>query len=41
MIKCQLGYKKASHKGLVKNATQVFTLLGLANLYMLRGRLVG
>jgi len=31
--------KKASYKGLVKNAVQVFTLLGLANLYMLRGRL--
>ena len=41
VIKCQFGYKKASYKGLVKNAVQVFTLLGLANLYMLRGRLGG
>jgi len=41
VIKCQFGYKKASYKGLVKNAAQVFTLLGLANLYMLRGRLGG
>ncbi|MDP0590277.1 MAG: transposase [Candidatus Endonucleobacter bathymodioli] len=41
VIKCQFGYKKASYKGLVKNAVQVFNLLGLANLYMLRGRLGG
>ncbi|MDP0587983.1 MAG: transposase [Candidatus Endonucleobacter bathymodioli] len=41
VIKCQFGYKKAGYKGLVKNAAQVFTLLGLAYLYMLRGRLGG
>jgi len=41
VIKCQFGYKKASYKGLVKNAVQVLTLLGLANLYMLRGPLGG
>ncbi|MDP0588291.1 MAG: hypothetical protein QS748_03460 [Candidatus Endonucleobacter bathymodioli] len=41
VIKCKFGYKKASYKGLVKNAAQVLTMLGQANLYMLRGRLGG
>ena len=41
VIKCQFGYQKARYKGLEKNRVQVFTLLGLVNLYMLRGRLVG
>jgi len=41
IIKCQFGYKKAIYKGLEKNRVQVFTLLGLANIYMLRGQLAG
>ena len=41
VIKCQFGYQKARYKGLKKNRVQVFTLLGLVNLYMLRGRLAG
>lgn len=39
VIKCQFGYRKVRYKGLVKNAAQVFMLLGLANLYTVRGRL--
>ena len=41
VIKCQFGYKKARYKGLEKNRVQVFSLLALTNLYMLRGRLTG
>ena len=41
VIKCQFGYRKVRYKGLEKNRTQVFMLLGLANLYQLRGRLAG
>jgi len=36
VIKCQFGYRKARYRGLVKNAAQVFTLVGLANLYRVR-----
>jgi IS5 family transposase len=39
VVKCQFGYRKAAYKGLEKNRVQVFSLLGLANLYMLRGQL--
>lgn len=41
VIKCQFGYKKARYKGLEKNRVQVFTLLGLTNLYLQRERLAG
>lgn len=41
VIKCQFGYQKVRYKGLEKNRTQVFMLLGLANLYQLRERLAG
>ncbi len=41
VIKCQFGYRKVRYKGLEKNRTQVFMLLGLANLYQLRTRLAG
>ena len=41
VIKCQFGYKKVRYKGLEKNRVQVFSLLALTNLYMLRGRLTG
>jgi len=39
--KCQFGYKKTRYKGLQKNKVQVFALLGLANLYMHREKLMG
>ena len=41
VIKCQFGYRTVRYKGLEKNRTQVFMLLGLANLYQLRTRLAG
>lgn len=41
VIKCQFGYKKTRYKGLEKNRVQVFALLSLTNLYMLRRQLVG
>ena len=41
VIKCQFGYNKARYKGLAKNRAQVFTLIGLANLYLMRGQLMG
>ena len=36
VIKRQFGYTKVRYKGLAKNAAQVFTLIGLANLYLAR-----
>jgi len=39
VIKCQLGYRKTRYKGLLKNAAQVFTLTGLANLYLARRKI--
>lgn len=36
VIKRQFGYTKARYKGLAKNAAQVFTLIGLTNLYLAR-----
>lgn len=41
VLKCQFGYRKVRYKGLEKNRVQILMLLGLANLYMLRGRLAG
>jgi hypothetical protein len=40
IIKCQFGYTKASDKGIVKNAAQVFSLIGLTNLYLARRKLM-
>ena len=39
IVKRQFGYTKVRYRGLAKNAAQVMTLIGLANLYSLRGRL--
>ena len=39
VIKQQFGYTKVRYKGLAKNAAQVFTLIGLTNLYLARHRL--
>lgn len=40
MIKRQFGFTKTRYRGLAKNAAQVNMLVGLANVYMLRGRLM-
>ena len=40
VIKRQFGFTKTRYRGLRKNAAQVNMLVGLANLYMLRGRLM-
>lgn len=40
VIKRQFGYTKVRYRGLVKNAAQVFTLIGLANLYAIRRALM-
>lgn len=40
VIKRQFGFIKTRYRGLEKNAAQVHMLVGLANLYMLRGRLM-
>jgi IS5 family transposase len=40
VIKRQFGYVKARYKGLAKNAAQVFTLIGLTNLYLARRALM-
>jgi transposase, IS5 family len=39
VLKCQFGYRKVRYRGLVKNSAQVFSLLALANLYLVRSRL--
>lgn len=39
IVKRQFGYTKTRYRGLAKNAAQVMTLIGLANLYALRRRL--
>lgn len=40
VIKRQFGFTKTRFRGLAKNAAQVNMLVGLANLFMLRGRLM-
>lgn len=40
VIQCQFGYTKVRYKGLAKNAAQVFTRVGLANLYLVRRALL-
>ena len=39
VIKCQFGYRRVRNRGIAKNGAQVFALLALANLYLVRGRL--
>jgi hypothetical protein len=36
VIKCQFGYTKVRYNGTRKNAAQVFSLIGLSNLYLAR-----
>ena len=40
VIKRQFGYTRTRYRGLMKNAVQVNMLVGLANLYLLRRRLM-
>lgn len=39
VLKCQFGYRKVRYRGIKKNAAQVFALLALANLYLVRSRI--
>jgi IS5 family transposase len=39
VLKCQFGYRKVRYRGIAKNGAQVFMLLALANLYLVRARL--
>ena len=39
-LKCIFGYRKVRFKGLMKNTSQIVTLFALANLYMVRKRLL-
>jgi transposase, IS5 family len=41
VMKRQFGYTRVRYRGLEKNAAQVFTLVGLTNLYMKRRHLMG
>lgn len=40
ILKCQWKFTKVRYKGLYKNACQIFTLFMLANIYMLRKKLI-
>ena len=41
VVKRQFGFAKLRYRGLAKNATRAFVALGLANIYLARGRLAG
>jgi len=36
VLKCRFGYRKVRYRGLAKNGAQVFSLLALTNLYLVR-----
>lgn len=40
ILKCLWGYTKVRYRGLVKNSAQLFTLFGLANLYLARHKII-
>jgi IS5 family transposase len=40
VLKCQWGYRKARYRGLAKNAAQLWSLFGLANVYLARKKLL-
>ena len=40
IIKCQFGYRRVRYRGLARNAAQMFTLAALANLFMVRDKLM-
>lgn len=39
VLKCQFGYRKVRYRGIKKNGAQVFALLALANIYLVRRKL--
>ena len=39
VLKCQFGYRKVRYRGIAKNGAQVFALLALAKLFLVRSRL--
>jgi IS5 family transposase len=41
VVKCQFGYRKVRYRGLAKNGAQMTTLYALANLWLVRGKLLG
>ena len=41
VVKRQFGFSKVRYRGLAKNATRAFVVLGLANIYLARRRLAG
>ena len=40
VVKCLWGHTKTRYRGIYKNAAQLFTLFGLANLYLVRKKLL-
>jgi IS5 family transposase len=40
VIKCQWGYRKVRYRGLAKNTAQLWSLFGLANVYLARKKLL-
>jgi IS5 family transposase len=40
VVKCLWGYRKVRYRGIAKNAAQLFTLFSLANLYLVRKKLL-
>ena len=40
VLECQFGYRKVRYRGIAKNGAQVFSLLALANIYLVRKKLV-
>lgn len=40
VVKCLWGHRKARYRGITKNASQLFTLFSLANLYLVRKQLL-
>ena len=41
VVKCQFGFRKVRYRGLAKNGAQMSTLYALANLWLVRGKLLG
>jgi transposase, IS5 family len=39
VLKCEFGYRRVRYRGIAKNGAQVFALLALANLFLVRRRI--
>jgi IS5 family transposase len=39
VLECRFGYRKVRYRAVAKSGAQLFALLALANLYIVRGRL--